>query len=339
MWVGRLGVNLFFVLSGFLITGLLVDSADDPKYYSRFYIRRALRILPAYGVTIGILVATGSAPLKFIFLSLLYLSNLTPLFGVAIAYPVLWSLAVEEHFYLVWPVAARRFGNRLLLLGTAAVVLLSPLARLVSFYLTRTNGFSPFVCNEYTWNSADGLACGAFVAIFLREFKPSRSFFSRALALVFGAALVIWATGIPFGILTRQTPVGAALQVTPWHLAFVALLGLFLLLGTSQHRWLVHIRWLRFLGEISYGLYLYHLLVYNAFDSLVHRGMVTPFPGGPLVGLLSRFAVVSAVAVALSVASRRWIENPFLDLKKRLTSAPANSRPLTVKAKPLESAL
>src|SRR6266851_6771663 len=85
MWTGRLGVNLFFVLSGFLITGLLADSANDPRYYSRFYIRRALRILPAFVVTILILLAVNAAPLKFVLLSVLYLSNLTPLFGVAMA--------------------------------------------------------------------------------------------------------------------------------------------------------------------------------------------------------------------------------------------------------------
>jgi len=255
------------------------------------------------------------------------------------AYPVLWSLAVEEQFYLIWPAAVRKWGRRGLLFVSAAVVLLSPLARLLSFYLTRTNGFTSFVCNEYTWNSLDGLACGAFLAIFLREFKPSRSFFSKMLAIVFGAALVIWAIGIPFEILTRQTPLGAALQVVPWHLAFTALLGMFLLLGTSRLRWLVQFRWLRFLGEISYGLYLYHLLVFNAFDFLASRGIVTPLPGGPLLGLLSRFVVVSAVAIGLSFASRRLFENRFLKLKTKLAPDTRTQGRLTIKAKPLESTL
>ena len=100
MHVGKLGVNLFFVLSGFLITGLLLNARVRPDYYRKFYIRRALRIFPAYLVTLLVLLVTGTS-LKFIGLSLLYLSNLTPLFGVAMSYPVLWSLAVEEHFYLL----------------------------------------------------------------------------------------------------------------------------------------------------------------------------------------------------------------------------------------------
>ena len=107
MWLERLGVNLFFVLSGFLITGLLIDARNKATYYSRFYIPCALRILPAYSLTILILLASRTVPLKFIVLSILYLSNLTPLFRVAIAYRVLWSLAVEEHFYFLWPLAVR----------------------------------------------------------------------------------------------------------------------------------------------------------------------------------------------------------------------------------------
>ena len=115
MGLGRLGVNLFFVLSGFLITGLLVDSKHRANFYSRSYLRRALRIWPAYLVTQSILAAAALVPMSFVVLSLLHLSNLTPLFGVAIAYPILWSLAVEEHFYLIWPWVVRRLENRSLL--------------------------------------------------------------------------------------------------------------------------------------------------------------------------------------------------------------------------------
>src|SRR5262249_14959626 len=99
-WTGRLGVNLFFVLSGFLITQLMAESKGKENYYTRFYWRRALRILPAYFATLALLGILGTSP-AFLGLSAVYLANLTPLFGVVIAYPVLWSLAVEEHFYFV----------------------------------------------------------------------------------------------------------------------------------------------------------------------------------------------------------------------------------------------
>jgi peptidoglycan/LPS O-acetylase OafA/YrhL len=112
MWMERLGVSLFFVLSGFLITGLLIDSRGRADYYPRFYVRRALRILPAFLLTTVVLATLTNVPRIFIVLSILYLSNITPIFGIEIAYPVLWSLAVEEQFYLVWPTVVRRLRNR-----------------------------------------------------------------------------------------------------------------------------------------------------------------------------------------------------------------------------------
>lgn len=317
MWVGRLGVNLFFVLSGFLITGLLIDGRNRPNYYSRFYIRRALRILPAYSLTILILLTTRDAPVKFIVLSVLYLSNLTPLFGVAIAYPVLWSLAVEEHFYFLWPLAVRRWTNKVLLGLLSFVIVCSPISRLISFYLTRSNGFVSYVCNDYTWNALDGLACGAALAIFLREFNPSRSDFQKALLVVFGMALLVWGIGIPFGIVTRQRPVGAALQVTPWHFLFVGLIGLCLVIGSGTHKRYVQLKSLRLLGEVSYGLYLYHLLIFALFDRVVEQTGIS-YGKDPFLMLLSRFLIVSALATAVSLLSRRLFEDQFLNLKRRL---------------------
>ncbi len=101
--VGQFGVDLFFVLSGFLITGILLYTRKRPDYYVRFYYRRALRILPAYYLTLLAICLFGLTSSVFFFMSLIYCSNLAPLFGIALSYPVLWSLAVEEHFYLIWP--------------------------------------------------------------------------------------------------------------------------------------------------------------------------------------------------------------------------------------------
>ena len=280
MWLGRLGVNLFFVLSGFLITGLLIDARNKATYYSRFYIRRALRILPAYSLTILILLASRTAPLKFIVLSILYLSNLTPLFGVAIAYPVLWSLAVEEHFYFLWPLAVRRWTNKALLGLLVFVVVFCPVSRLVSFYVTRSDGFVSYVCNDYTWNALDGLACGAALAIFLREFKPSRTAFQKALMVVLGIAIILWAVGIPFGIVTRQRPMGAALQVTPWHFIFVVFIGMCLVIGSGRYKRFVRLKSLRLLGEVSYRTLSLPSFDLCALRSLcdAHRGFVWQRP-------------------------------------------------------------
>ncbi len=109
---GGVGVNLFFVLSGFLITGILIANRGRPDYYRRFYARRALRILPALYATLIVLLLGGLIGWRFVMVSLLFLANFAPLLGLPLQYPVLWSLAVEEHFYMLWPAIVRKFSSR-----------------------------------------------------------------------------------------------------------------------------------------------------------------------------------------------------------------------------------
>src|ERR1017187_2368035 len=101
---GWLGVDLFFVLSGFLITGVLLKAKGKPRFLKLFYIRRALRILPVYyGFLIVLELLSPSRNTSFVLVSFVYLSNAAPLLGVPMIYGPLWSLSVEEHFYLLWP--------------------------------------------------------------------------------------------------------------------------------------------------------------------------------------------------------------------------------------------
>ena len=312
-WIGKLGVNLFFVLSGFLITGLLLNARSQPDYYRKFYIRRALRILPAYSATVLVLVATGVS-LKFIGLSVLYLSNLTPLFGVAIAYPVLWSLAVEEHFYFLWPMVVRNLSNRAVLAASAGMILASPLLRWITYQIESSrHGWVSFGIFDYTWNSLDGLACGAFLAVWLREFAPDRKQFGRKLAGLLAVGMVL----LPFGILSRHTAEGAAMQVVPWHFLFVVVIGAAILAGS---RWgaAARSRLLEFFGEISYGLYLYHLLVFRGFEWLLDKRIIRRAQIDPLLGLSIRLLVCGGIAVGIAYLSRRYFEEPFLKLKSRL---------------------
>ncbi len=166
---GWVGVNLFFVLSGFLITGILLDTKLRPNYYRSFYVRRALRILPLYYAVLlllAVLTRTGwvhrSALWGFLGLSFLYLSNVTELFGVPMQYGVLWSLAVEEHFYLLWPAAVRSLSRRRVAMVGVGICVLC--ASLRAFYYIR--GYN--TGTGYTWLVADGLATGAVSAAMAR---------------------------------------------------------------------------------------------------------------------------------------------------------------------------
>lgn len=172
-------------------------------------------------------------------------------------YPVLWSLAVEEQYYLVWPAVVRKLEPVQLLACSLAIVALTPVSRVISMYVMARHGYVSYWFNNYTWNSLDGLACGAALALAIRIFRWNRRRLLKISATVLVVSFATWCLGIPFGILARKgNYLGAALQVTPINVGFTGLLTLFLLVGTSRWKSLVLARPLRYLGYISYGLYL-----------------------------------------------------------------------------------
>jgi peptidoglycan/LPS O-acetylase OafA/YrhL len=320
-WPGRFGVNLFFVLSGFLITGLLLDSVHRPDYFKRFYVRRALRILPAYYLILVILAVTHHASRAFLGLSAIYLANLTPLFGVARSYVVLWSLAVEEHFYLIWPGVVRRLATRTLMACAAGVLILLPMARAAGFLTTTASNWSSI--NGYTWYAADGLVLGSLLVLAIRQYRWSRRTALRyALLAIFGGAGLLCA-GLPFGIASREgSLLGAALQDVPFYFAFAGFVSLFLVLGTGRWKFLVLPASMRFLGRISYGLYLVHVLLFDAYDAVVSRYIPRlDATSGQLKLLWIRFLIGSAAAILVAWVSRETFEEFFLSRKEDWSAA------------------
>jgi peptidoglycan/LPS O-acetylase OafA/YrhL len=317
--LGRLGVNLFFVLSGFLITGLLVDSVGRDDYYRRFYRRRVARILPAFYLTLLILKLTGHAPDSYLALSAIFLANLTPLFGVWPSYGVLWSLAVEEHFYLIWPTLVRHLTPRRLLFLCGAIVVIEPALRAISLATTSPHGVDGLDVVRYTWNAIDAVALGCCLALAIREFDWDRRTTLRyALGTIAGAAAMFCAC-IPLGITSRhRTVIGAALQEVPWNFAFAGVLALFLVLGTGRRRGLVVAKTLRFFGRISYGLYLIHFLMFDKYDAIATRYFPGLIPSQGQLSLFAiRFLIASAAAIVVAWISRETFEEFFLALGKR----------------------
>ena len=310
---GWLGVNLFFVLSGFLISGILLDSKDQPHYYRRFYTRRALRILPAYYLLLLLLAVLHQSSPGFLVLSFFYFSNLTSFFGASMGYGPLWSLAVEEHYYIFWPAIVRNLKTQSLTFFLLAVCVIVPIARVLTFRYAHGEGLG-----WYTWLVADGLATGGLIAILLR--KPiSRRQARRAAALLLTLVPLMGAAGAPFGILTAQRVLGAAFQYTLISLFFAGLLLLFLLLGTSAGRSYVNNPVLRFFGYLSYGLYLIHFLIFRLYDIAIARFWPRWEPSVEHFGLVwVRFGVVAVVSTGLAYISRKYYEEKFLRLKGRL---------------------
>ena len=307
---GWLGVQLFFVLSGFLITGILLSTRGREDYYRRFYFRRVVRILPAFALLIVLLAATTSVRPSSLICSSLFLANVSQLIGVPNPYGPLWSLAVEEHFYLCWPAATRILGrDRAILWTSIAVFTAQPLIRYLSFRFGATDGLY-----SYTWFNLDGLALGAACAVLVRGYSRKRI---RVLCYAAMAAGILAAVvGIPFGIATRTRALGAAFQVTPAYLVFA---GLVVLCAGAEIRTTgVAFRIFRFFGNISYGLYLYHLLFFSIFDRLVTRPTVVSTD----LFVFGRFVCVASVAIIFSYVSRNTLEEYFLQLKDRVPKGP-----------------
>jgi peptidoglycan/LPS O-acetylase OafA/YrhL len=299
---GWMGVDLFFVLSGFLITGILLDAKGSDGFFRNFYARRCLRIWPLYYALIlfmfvavpllrpaqGAMIFERSSPWwAYPF----YLQNfLVPVATKAVGpLGVTWSLAIEEQFYLLWPLAVRYLSRSRLRWVCIAVVLASPLVRL---YLSGHDVYlySNLFCR------LDGLMAGAFFATMVREPDfESRRYMNIAWAVLAGA--------LPLALATD----GRGEQWIVYSLSVLASAALVYLALFSSARWLQRMlasRALVFTGTISYGLYLLHKI---PFDAVKGRALGPP----ALV-----FAVALAATYLLASASWYLFERPFLRLKR-----------------------
>lgn len=181
--MGWSGVDLFFVLSGFLITGILFDARNGRHYFRNFYMRRTLRIFPLYYAVVFLCLVVmpnlpeGVVPLQKAenFARIegdeiwywLYLSNFAIASAEAFRHAILdisWSLAIEEQFYAVWPLVVLACGRKSLMIACAAVVCVSPFVR-AAFLAADFTGVSVYVM---TPTRLDPLAMGAFVALAAR---------------------------------------------------------------------------------------------------------------------------------------------------------------------------
>lgn len=301
---GWVGVNLFFVLSGFLITGILLDSRHRHDYYRRFYIRRALRILPALYALLVVLLIGRWINWQFLLLSAVFLANTAPLIGVPLLYGPLWSLAVEEHFYLLWPALVRTVSPRRLVLMLAAIFLITPLFREMGFALARHP--HNFV-SLYTWSNLDGLALGALLAIYVRQswFRRQQLSWTALPVFLIGASALVLVSEFP-----RFEP---AFSASACNLASAGLLSCALLIGTSRRSFLVDRPMLKFFGFISYGLYLVHLLGYRLAEILFSHWYPRLISSGrPTTAMFLRFLAGTVISIVIAYASRRSLEEKFL---------------------------
>jgi peptidoglycan/LPS O-acetylase OafA/YrhL len=254
----------------------------------------------------------------FIGLSFIYLSNVTNLFGVPGQYAALWSLAVEEHFYLLWPTAVRVFSRRIVAWCAVTIFVLCPILRAVTYKL----GY--FYGAGYTWLVADALAIGALLGVLSRAQLPRREPMLRFSLVCLGTGVALFGVGSPFGIWRQSTFCGGVFRETALNLFFAGTLGATLLIGTSSFKWIVRRPVLQWFGRISYGLYLIHMLAFDFTDHWIARYL--PDQQWSLQFLFVRFIFAMGIAVGVAFLSRKYFEEWFLQLKDRWTPAALNQR-------------
>lgn len=305
---GWLGVNLFFVLSGFLITGILLDTKGKQSYYRRFYARRFLRILPAYLAMIVLLLLFHLLTSGAALVALFFLVNYNNAFSVPPNYGPFWSLSVEEQFYLLWPLLIAKVNLRVFTTISIGICLIEPIFR----YLTATSHLPLGTIHESTVLIADNLAFGALAAIFARSTSGTlRNGIKLGMAVIL-IGLVILFAGIPFGILHRSNIFGATMQSVPWNFFFTG--SLLLLLGLRSPLFGgIYTAPLRFLGYISYGLYLVHLLVFDFYNWLIRH--LPQSSQAAFLGGFTRMFLAGMLSIAIAWLSRKYYEEPFLRIK------------------------
>ncbi|MDP9170045.1 MAG: acyltransferase [Acidobacteriota bacterium] len=318
---GWRGVDLFFVLSGFLITGILLDSRSDPHYFRNFYARRALRILPLYYVVIFIILLAYPHAGSYFWLNFFFLSNLAPLLHIPMLNGALWSLSVEEHYYLIWPMVVRHLRRRSVAYIAVAICALEPVIRALSLPYVGSANIYILSCFRL-----DGLASGALIACFVRSawYTPRNVNLCAAALALFAVALRI--SGAPYGILAHNTRFGAALEFVPLNLFFAAALLYSVANSGSAPTAILRNRFLKFAADLSYCLYLIHFLVINAYDNVFQRlgwPRAATFPA-----IATRAAIVLVLCFLLAALSRKFLEAPALRLKRFFTPPRTAPEPL-----------
>lgn len=323
--LGWSGVDLFFVLSGFLITGILLNTKHQPHYFRNFWLRRALRIFPLYYAVVffSLVVLPEIAHPKMANFSRiegneiwywLYLSNFSIAHAHAFRHGILdvsWSLAIEEQFYLIWPFVVLRFENATLQRICLAMLAGTLLLRLLLVCLN----VHEITIMVLTPTRLDGLATGALIALLWQKQKDLKQVLPTVRIVLPMSVLVIvllYATGALYEGLGQATA----------YMFFSLLYGCVLILaltGHSNSRFSRVLNWriLRIFGKYSYAMYLFHLplraLVRDTFYGPADFAMVF---GSPWMGQVLFYSISMLLTLLMAMISWVVLEQPLLRLKR-----------------------
>lgn len=329
---GYLGVDLFFVLSGFLITRILVETRGDPSFLATFYARRSLRIFPVYYAYLAVVFCLyhpylrakvgGTEPsAASAWWPILYLGNLEMVRsgtdgGAGLSH--LWSLCVEEHFYLIWPIAIALIARRKLILVCFVGVALAVLCRT----WLAASGVRHESIYMLSPARIDALLAGAAVGIW--ETTPdSKAVMARACRPIIICLMPILAAIAATGGFGLSRVVVVTFGWSASAIFFAAIVAW--LVTTERPTRLLASRPLRRLGRLSYGIYLWHMLTIPLANRIFGRATTG--------ARLSVIAAEVAISIVLAQLSWKFIETPALTFKRHFRYG----RPITPRSREYQS--
>jgi peptidoglycan/LPS O-acetylase OafA/YrhL len=316
---GKAGVDLFFVLSGFLITGILLDTRGQPKARRNFYIRRGLRIWPLYFayLTVAFVFCRRMLPPGFTpWAHALFVQNLFYYSGMGPWLDPPWSLAVEEQFYLVWPWLAFSLRRETLLKTCGAVLILSPVLRCV----LRLGGADYNVIYNHTLCRLDGIAVGSAIACWVREpgFDPDRlpRFARWALPVGAGGYLLCNVAQPIF-----RFAIECRYSLTALTFGGIVSLTLYLHAGGTAFSRVLRFRAFTYLGRISFALYLFNFPLYTIMHGNTANRVFARIGLSSFGESVLRLVVQNVVLVTAASCSWLLFESRVLRLKAKLAPA------------------
>lgn len=317
-YFGWLGVDLFFVLSGFLITDILLRTVNDPKFLSNFYMRRVLRIFPLYYASL-VLFLFIVAPLTSekiewnyyqenqVYLWT-YLQNWLYIFkepGSAAILNHYWSLAVEEQFYIFWPLVILLLKKPKYLLAFIGILLIAVIIFRFVLWFYQVEDLAYY--NLYTFTRIDGICIGCMVALLMRMNMNFIRNYTFLIVLVFAAV------NFGFYFINRQNNYSFPYIALIGYTTFAMILGLLVYEAVTRETRLLNMIFgfglLKFFGRISYGLYIFHWPVYLLL-SAYYTADTDGFSGKLVLSLAA-----TGIAILISWLSYRYFERYFLKLK------------------------
>ena len=320
---GWLGVDLFFVLSGFLITDILVRTVGEKRFLRNFYLRRVLRIFPLYYLALAIfllVIPNTTIPLDLDYYTehqvwlWTYMQNWLYIFnnpGQTTTLNHLWSLAVEEQFYLLWPLVILAVRKPQYLLILISFLLVAVLGLRLWIWSNQVTDLAYF--NLYTFSRIDGICIGCMVAL-LRQVKPNfLAVHTTWVVLTFAGFNFI------FFFINRRYGFSFPYLALVGYTTFAMIFGLLVNDAVEKRSRIVQTIFtmpvLKFFGRISYGFYIFHWPVYLLALPALEK-IFTPYFPEPWLRI-SISVVATLIAILISWVSYRYYERYFLSLKSK----------------------